>query len=121
MTEIEKKNLGLWYDANYDPQLLRLRLQTDTLAFELNQTSPADPAGQKEILSRLLSHAAESITVLTPFYTDYGENCHIGERTFINHGACLMDCAPIHIGKDCFIGPFCGLYTASCSGAQHRS
>lgn len=113
MNEIEKRNAGLWYDANYDPDLLKMRLQCEALTFAFNQTSPADPARQQELLCRLLPHWDPSGTILPPFYTDYGSNCFIGKRTFINHGAYLMDGAPITIGDDCFIGPFCGFYTAA--------
>lgn len=31
----------------------------------------------------------------------------------LNHNAYLMDGAPITIGKHCFIGPNCGMYTAN--------
>ena len=44
---------------------------------------------------------------------DYGVNCRIGDGSFLNHGAYLMDGAAITIGKRCFLGPNCGLYTAS--------
>ena len=37
----------------------------------------------------------------------------IGADTFINHGAYLMDCGGITIGRHCFIGPNCGMYTAN--------
>ena len=36
-----------------------------------------------------------------------------GDGSFLNHGAYLMDGAAITIGKRCFLGPNCGLYTAS--------
>ena len=39
--------------------------------------------------------------------------CFIGEKVFLNHGAYLMDGAPITIGAYCFIGPNCGMYTAN--------
>ena len=55
----------------------------------------------------------KDVSILAPFYTDYGYNCIIGEKTFINHNAYLMDGATITIGKNCFIGPNCGMYTAN--------
>ena len=44
--EKEKLENGLWYDANNDAQLLKLREDADELCFQLNQTSPKD--GQKK-------------------------------------------------------------------------
>ncbi len=40
MTEREKSEKGLWYDANYDTELLKLREDAEELCFLLNQTSP---------------------------------------------------------------------------------
>ena len=112
MTEREKAAQGLWYDANFDPQLLQEREAAEELCMEFNQTPPARKEKRASLLHRLLPGMEEDITILTPFWTDYGYNCRIGQDSFINHGAYLMDCAPIHIGQHCFIGPNCGMYTA---------
>lgn len=112
MTEREKLEKGLWYDANYDTELLEERANAEELYFYFNNTNPKDAAKKEEILKQLLPHKGENITILSPFYTDYGYNCFIGNETFINHNTYLMDCAPITIGKHCFIGPNCGMYTA---------
>ena len=111
MTEREKLEKGLWYDANYDAELLEERLQAEDLCFAFNQTRPKESERKEEILKQLLPHKGEHVTILAPFYTDYGYNCRIGEETFLNHNAYLMDGAPITIGKHCFIGPNCGMYT----------
>ena len=113
MTEREKLEKGLWYDANYDAELLEERLQAEELCFAFNQTRPKDSERKEELLNQLLPHKGEHVTILSPFYTDYGYNCRIGEETFLNHNAYLMDGAPITIGKHCFIGPNCGMYTAN--------
>ncbi len=112
MTEREKLEKGLWYDANYDQELLQQRLHAEELCFEFNHTSPKNRMQKSELLSKLLSHIGDHVTILSPFYTDYGYRCIIGSDTFINHNAYLMDCAPITIGSHCFIGPNCGIYTA---------
>lgn len=113
MTEREKLEKGLWYDANYDAELLEERLQAEDLCFAFNQTRPKETERKEELLNQLLPHKGEHVTILSPFYTDYGYNCRIGEETFLNHNAYLMDGAPITIGKHCFIGPNCGMYTAN--------
>ena len=41
MTEQEKRDLGLWYDANYDPSILQEREHADTLCFQFNATAAA--------------------------------------------------------------------------------
>ncbi|NLC33679.1 MAG: sugar O-acetyltransferase [Erysipelothrix sp.] len=113
MNEHEKMKNGLWYDANYDPALIKDRLLAEDLCFDYNHVRPSNIGMKTKILKQLLPNAQENITILSPFYTDYGTNCFIGEHTFINHNVYLMDGATITIGKHCFIGPNCGLYTAN--------
>lgn len=113
MTEREKMDLGLWYDANYDQELLQQRLRAEDLCFEFNHTRPSEEGKKQEILRELLPNLGKNVTILADFYADYGYNCLIGDETFINHGAYLMDGAKITIGSHCFIGPNCGMYTAN--------
>lgn len=112
MTEREKMENGLWYDANFDSELLAERLRADDLCFDLNNTRPSDTERREQILKELLPDLGENATILSPFNADYGWNCTIGSNTYINRNAYLMDCAPIKIGNHCFIGPNCGMYTA---------
>ncbi len=42
---------------------------------------------------------------------DYGENIHLGPRTFINYNLTALDVAAITIGADCQIGPNVQLLT----------
>lgn len=113
MTEKEKMQKGMWYDANYDKELLAERLVAEDLCYEFNQTRIRETEKREAVLAKLLPNKEKDVSILAPFYADYGVNCIIGEGTFINHGAYLMDCAPIKIGKHCFIGPNCGMYTAT--------
>lgn len=112
ISEREKMDAGLWYDANNDEELCLARLEAESLCFELNQTNPKETEKRREILKKIFPHAENDTVILTPVMTDYGKNVFIGEKTFINRGAYLMDCAKITIGKRCFIGPDCGFYTA---------
>ncbi|MEF2782182.1 sugar O-acetyltransferase [Erysipelotrichaceae bacterium HCN-30851] len=113
MIEREKLEKGLWYDANNDKDLLEERLYAEELCFLYNQTNPRDTDRKEELLKKLLPNREANVTVLSPFYADYGYRCYIGEDTFINHNAYLMDGAKISIGSHCFIGPNCGMYTAN--------
>lgn len=112
MTEREKLERGLWYDANYDEDLCRERERANELAHRLNQTSPGNAALRESLLRELLGHVGEHVEVLSPLYVDYGRNVSIGDWSFLNHGAYLMDGAPITIGSHVFVGPNLGAYTA---------
>ena len=113
MTESEKMKLGLWYDANYDDELVQQRLIAEDLCFELNSTRPGKIEDRNAILNQLIPNLGKNCTILSPFITDYGCYCSIGHDTFINHNAYLMDGGGITIGHHCFIGPNCGMYTAT--------
>lgn len=112
MTEREKMLQSMWYDANYDEGLLEERLQAEELYFAYNQTGPRETERKEQLLQALFPNMEKEVVILSPIYTDYGYNCRIGEATFINHGAYLMDAGKITIGSHCFIGPNCGMYTA---------
>lgn len=87
-------------------------LRAKDLAFDYNHARPSDEAARARILHELIGHLGEHVTIHPPLYVDYGDNVSIGDWTFINHGAYLMDGAAITIGCHCFIGPALGAYTA---------
>ncbi len=113
MTHKQRMEQGRWYDANFDPELVQLRLQAEDLCYQFNLLRPSDEAGREAVLSRLIPRRGADTVILAPLYADYGVKTAIGEGTFINHGAYLMDGGTITIGSHCFIGPNCGLYTAT--------
>ena len=112
MTEREKLESGLWYDANYDEDLCRERGRANELAHRFNLTSPGDAEGREGLLRELLGHLGEHVEVLSPLFVDYGRNVSIDDWSLVNHGAYLMDSAPITIGSHVFVGPNLGAYTA---------
>ncbi|MGI6118063.1 MAG: sugar O-acetyltransferase [Bilifractor sp.] len=114
MTEKEKMKLGMWYDANNDIQLIRERTQTMRECQLYNQAPALSPEAE-EILRRILGkeELPAGLIVLPSVFFDYGTNTHFGESVFVNHHSYFMDGAPITVGSHCFVGPFCGFYTAS--------
>ena len=112
MTEKEKLAQGLWYDANYDVELIAERQRAEELCWRLGQTNPHDTAALEELWKQLLPYRGKDVSITLPFAVDYGYNCFIGQGTFINRNAYMMDGASIRLGEHCFIGPNCGFYTA---------
>ena len=86
MTEREKWEAGLWYDANYTPELCAEREKAEELYTEFNQTRPSEKAKRAELLRQLLPHMEEHVVILPHLYVDYGYHCFIGAGTYINHG-----------------------------------
>lgn len=112
MTEKEKCQLGLLYDANYDEELLRERAECKDLCYEYNQLRPSQMEERNRLLRRLLGKTGNNFLIEQPFYCDYGYNIEIGEDFYMNVNCVLLDGAPIHFGKHVFIAPNCGFYTA---------
>lgn len=104
MTEKEKMEAQMWYDANYDKELLELRLKAEDICFDFNQTRPSEEAKRVELLKELIPEMEENCVILAPLYADYGCYTKIGHDTFINHNAYLMDGGGVTIGNDTIIG-----------------
>lgn len=112
MTEKEKLAAGQWYDPGDHVELSARRRFAQRKCFDFNHTDPEDHEEQRRILNELLGSYADTATIMPGFICDYGWNIHMGEGSFINFNAYLMDCAPITLGSNVFIGPYCGMYTA---------
>ena len=112
MTEKEKMQQQMLYDANYDTELIRERQVAKDLCFQFNQLRPSDEANQQQILSQLLGKKSDNCCILAPFWCDYGYNIEVGKNFFANHNTVILDGAKVTFGDNVFIAPNCGFYTA---------
>ena len=113
MSEKEKMLNGEWHNANFDKELLIERNKAEILCHHFNTALPSSKEQTSALKKLLNTELPQGLTVLSPVYFDYGSLTHFGEGTFVNHGCYFMDGGTINIGKNVFIGPFCGFYTAS--------
>lgn len=112
MTEKEKRNNGLLYDANYDKQLLIEMEKCKDLCFEFNNIKPSLADERNAMIIRIFGKAKSIMAVQSPFWCDYGYNIEVGENFYANHGLTILDGAKVIFGDNAFIGPNCGFYTA---------
>lgn len=112
MTEKEKMQKQMLYDANYDMDLLNERDRAKDLCYEFNQLYPSDKEGQKVIMRKLLGKTKGDFCIVAPFWCDYGYNIEIGENFFANHNTVILDGGKVTFGNNVFIAPNCGFYTA---------
>lgn len=112
MTEKEKMQKQLLYDANYDNDLLVERTKAKELCYRYNQLHPADQEGQQEILCQLLGKTGEHCCITAPFWCDYGYNIELGENFYANHNLVILDGGKVIFGDNVFIAPNCGFHTA---------
>ena len=113
MKEIEKMAQGMWYDANFDQEIIQKRYQCMDLCHQLNALLPSQISQKNVIFSQIFEKVPEGLEIVTPFTCDYGKNIVLGHHVFINSYCYFMDGANITIGNHVFIGPYCGFYTAS--------
>ena len=112
MTEKEKMRNQLLYDANYDMDLLKERIDAKEICYDFNRLRPSEIDKQKELLKKLFGSTKENLCIVAPFWCDYGYNIHIGENFFANHNVVVLDCAKVTFGNNVFIAPNCVFSTA---------
>ena len=112
MTEKEKMLSGEWYDAASDPELLSELYACRDRIYELNRLHPRETATRDILLRSIIGHMGREVTILSPFFCDYGSHISIGDCTYINFNLTVLDEAPVTIGSHVFIGPGCSLLTA---------
>lgn len=112
MTEKEKKQNQMLYDANYDKDLMAERFKAKDLCYDYNLLRPSEIKKQEEIIKQLFGKIKENCCIVAPFWCDYGYNIEIGENFFANHNTVILDCAKVTFGDNVFVGPNCGFYTA---------
>lgn len=112
MNEIQKAAAGLLYDANFDPEILKMRLKTKQTLFEFNQTPPEKQEERNSILKNLFGKIGSSFVIEGPVHCDYGFNIEIGDNFYANVNLVILDGAKVTIGDNVFIAPNTGIYTA---------
>lgn len=110
MTEKEKMLAGKIYDAS-DEELKCFRETAHRLSREYNLLDECDLNARAKILRALLPNADKSAYLQGPVQFDYGIFTELGENFYANFNLTVLDCAPVKIGNNVFIGPNCSLVT----------
>ncbi len=82
------------------------------LLASFNGLAPGAGDERDALLRRMLRYVGEGVVVRPPFFCEYGA-IRIGDGTFINVDAVMLDVMPITIGAVCQIGTRVQLLTAS--------
>ena len=81
----------------------------------IGRFNAAPPAAWEErdaLLREALDHVGDDVVVRPPFFCEYGA-VRIGDGTFVNVGAVILDVAPVTIGAACQIASRVQLLTAT--------
>lgn len=112
MTEHEKMLAGELYDCG-DAQLIERWHLAKRLQQQYNATDSRESVLLNTILDELLGTKGDGVWITAPFFVDYGENIHIGNRVEINMNCVFLDCNRISIGNNSGIGPGVHIYTVT--------
>ena len=108
MTEKEKMLCGKIYDPS-DKELVTLRANAHRLSKEYNELLETD-SKRAEVI-KALGISGECFYLQGPVQFDYGCFTSIGKNSYANFNFTCVDCAPITIGENVFIGPNVSLLT----------
>ena len=87
-------------------QVMGLTARLNALPFE-------DLDGRRGLLTEIFGGPVpDSLSILPPFYCDYGLGTRFGEKVFINQGCSFLDLGGITVGDRVLIGPGVTLSTA---------
>ena len=106
----ERMLAGDLYIAD-DPDNARIAQRAVRLADAYHRAAVEDESAARPILAELLGTLGEGAFIKPPLFVDYGENIHLGARSFVNYNLTALDVATITIGEDCLLGPNVQLLT----------
>lgn len=113
MDEKEKMLSGEVYDANYNEELMKERMNAQDLCFEYNNTKPSDIKKRKQILEKLFNRKLDDIlSIEQPLHCDYGFNITFGKSFYSNYNLTILDANKVTFGNNVFIAPNCSFYTS---------
>ena len=111
-SERDRMLAGEPYDP-LDPDLVERRVRARDLCQALNATRESETDRRRAILRDLFGAGGDSVWMQPPFYCDYGENIHLGERVFFNFNCVVLDVCRVEVGSFTLFGPAVQIYTAT--------
>ena len=66
MTERQRMEAGMWYDANFDPSLAKLRLAVKDLCWQFNALAPSALEERLGLLRRIVGRLDEPAGWMSP-------------------------------------------------------
>ncbi|MBQ9714371.1 MAG: sugar O-acetyltransferase [Clostridia bacterium] len=110
MTEFEKMRAGKLYDPS-EKDLAKARCKAHKLSKDYNDTYEDEEDKRAAIIKELCPNLGKGSYLQGPLQFDYGVNFYTGENCYTNFNFTVLDCAPVTLGNDVFIGPNCQLVT----------
>ena len=112
MTEKEKMERQMLYDANYDKELEAERLRCKSLCQKYNNLPVENLEERHALIKKIIGKTGKNIHIEPDFWCDYGYRIATGENFYANHGLVILDAGGVTFGNDVFIAPSCGFHTS---------
>ncbi len=112
MTEYQKAEAGLFYDARYDKEIDTGRRRSQEISYKYNQLAPSQLEEREKMIRDNLGHAGVNCVIEQPFHCDFWERVSVGDNFFANYNFVVLAGNKITIGDNVMIAPDCGLYAA---------
>lgn len=107
----ERMLAGEEYDC-YDAELGAMAVRARQRVAAFCATGAEQSEERARLLREIFGQVGRGVHIEPPFYADFGVHTSIGDDTFINVNAVIIDDAPISIGSRCLFGPAVQLITA---------
>lgn len=104
MNEKEKMISGQLYNSA-DKELVELRCKVRKMTEKYNKINVSKISKREKLLKKIVGELGENVDISPNVYFDYGFNTYIGDNSYFNFNCTFLDCAPIKIGNNVFVGP----------------
>ena len=112
MTEKEKAEAGLLYDAHGDLEIVQGRLLSQELCYDYNMLRPSQMEERNEMIRKNFAKTEQSFLIEQPFRCDFWDRVSIGENFYANYNLVILAGNKVTFGDNVLIGPDCGIYAA---------
>lgn len=103
---------GDWYQYGHEPKMQAIVKRSAQIVQQINDVAKTDIEKADQMIRDFLPNIEAGVDIYYPICSiEHPNNLYIGEGTFINANLQILSAGKITIGKHCFIGPNCQLYT----------
>lgn len=108
----EKINAGDWYQYGKETELQKIVKTSSQRVQTINALAQTDFDAASARLHEFVPNLADGVEIYFPISSiEYPERLLVGEGSFINSGLQIVSAGRVSVGKHCFIGPNCQLFT----------
>ena len=112
MTEREKAEAGMLYDAQKDPDIVEGRIRSQEFCYDYNALRPSQIKEREAMIRANLGSTGKNFLIEQPFRCDFPERVFIGENFYSNYNFVILAGNKVTFGDNVLIGPDVGIYAA---------